>query len=194
MIERIRLWWKFEGRYYYSDFVYGVKNLIRWFKLIWKDRDWDDHYIWVLIIQKLEFQAKYIGDNDRHTRAKRDAEIIRTCVELMKRVKEEYYESEYMNYHNSDYNFIDCNTPGHKQLQIVQNKEWFDEYFKKYPLVYKKILADKKLQIFRLELEEGETEEDSKRRIAMNISHYNHNRARKILFKLMERNIENWWD
>jgi hypothetical protein len=35
---------------------------------------------------------------------------------------------------------------------------------------------------------------DKKQRIAMNIGHINHDRARKLLFKIMEENIERWWD
>jgi hypothetical protein len=36
--------------------------------------------------------------------------------------------------------------------------------------------------------------EDDKHVIAMNIAHLNHDRARKLLFKIMEENIEGWWD
>jgi hypothetical protein len=61
-------------------------------------------------------------------------------------------------------------------------------------LAYKKVLADKKLQIFRITPNDNETEIDVKQRIAMNIGYYNHNRARKLLFKIMEENIEYWWD
>lgn len=180
LLKNISLWWRFEGRYYHKDFVNGVKNLVRWFPIIWKDRDWDDHFIWVLMIQKLKFQSKYIGEKDRHTSAKRDAEIMMTCVRLMEKVKEEFYGMEYMDYHESDYNWIDCDKPGYKQLDIVQKSENFDDYFKKYPLVYKKI--------------KEKYPEESKDRIAMKMSRENHNRARKILFKLMENNIERWWD
>ena len=64
--------------------------------------------------------------------------------------------------------------------QIVQNKEWFDEYFKKYPLVYKKLRQ--------------EYPNDSKDRIAMRMSLENHKRAKTLLFKLMDQHIECWWD
>ena len=88
-IEYIRLLWKFEIRFYLRNFISGIKNLIRWFPIIWKDRDWDDRFIWQIMIQKIKFQAQYIGKRDRHTRAKRDAEIMMTCVRLMERVKQE---------------------------------------------------------------------------------------------------------
>jgi hypothetical protein len=35
---------------------------------------------------------------------------------------------------------------------------------------------------------------EDKQVIAMNIGHINHDRARKLLFKIMEENIEGWWD
>jgi hypothetical protein len=179
-LENIRLWWKFEGRYYHKDFVNGVKNLIRWFPVIWKDRDWDDHFIWELMMKKITFQAKYIGDQDRHTRAKRDAEIMMTCVRLMERVKEEYYGTEYIDYHETKHEFVDCDVPGHKCLETTELSENFDEYFKKYPRLYKKILS--------------ENPNESKSRIGFLMSMENHKKAKRILFRLMEQYIGNWWD
>jgi hypothetical protein len=40
----------------------------------------------------------------------------------------------------------------------------------------------------------GEDRKKDKQVIAMNIGHINHDRAKKLLFKLMEENIERWWD
>jgi len=37
LLEKIQLWWKFEGKYYPRDFITGVKNLWNWFPTIWKD-------------------------------------------------------------------------------------------------------------------------------------------------------------
>ena len=180
VIENIGLWWKFEGRYYHKDFVNGIKNLIRWFPTIWKDRDWDTNFIWEIMMKKITFQANYIGKRDFHTRAKRDAEIMMTCVRLMGKVREEHYHMEYMDYHESTYDFVDCDTPGHKELKITEVSENFDDYFKKYSRTYKKILS--------------ENPNESKSRIAFLMSMENHRKARRILFKLMENNLEAWWD
>lgn len=180
LIENIKMWWRWEARHYHRDFIKGIKNLIRWFPVIWKDRDWDDHFIWQVMIQKLRFQAKYIGDRDFHTRAKRDAEIMMTCVRLMEKIKEEYYATEYFDYHETEYTWEDSDEPGFVTLNVEEKSERFDEYFKKYPLVYKRI-------------KQRYTNED-KSRLAFYMSTENHNRARRILFKLMERNIEAWWE
>jgi hypothetical protein len=120
---------------------------------------------------------------------------MRLCANLIDKVQDEFYGGEYMDYHETKWDFLDIpDKPDYKQLDIQTTSEHFDDYFKKYPLVYKKVLADKKLQIFSIEPREGETEVDAKQRIAMNIGRYNHERARKLLFKIMEENIEGWWD
>lgn len=189
-----KVYWKPIG-WRIKEFRSSVKKLIRWFPIIWKDRDWDDHYIWELMKNKLRWQAKYTADRDWHTRAQLDAKRMRLCANLMDKVQDEFYSGEYMDYHETKWDFLDIpDKPGFKELDMQTTSEHFNDYFKKYPLVYKKVLADKSLQIFSLEPREGETEVDTKQRIAMNIGRYNHERARKLVFKIMEENIECWWD
>lgn len=175
-------------------FINRIKNLIRWFPIIWNDKDWDDWYIFTILETKLKHQAKYIGDRDFHTRAKRDAEVMMTCVRLIKKVKEEEYDSEWMDYHESAYNWLNIpDNPESKQLKIELKSERFDEYFLKYPLDYKHILTNKKKQIFNITDSKLEPTE-VKQRIAMNMSHSRQQRAHKLLFTLIERNIQGWWD
>lgn len=164
--------------YEIKQFFRNICNLIRWFPIIWKDRDWDDHFIFEILKFKLKNQAKYIGDKNRHLSAKRDAEIMMLCVRLIEKVQEEYYGCEYMDYHESDFRWLDTNNPDTKELDIVELSEHFDDYFKKYPLIYR-MVPDLKAP---------------KHRIAMQIARINHNRARKLLFKILEQNIERFWD
>ena len=176
------------------EFKVSVKNLIRWFPIIWKDRDWDDYYIFEVLKFKLKNQAKYTSDCDRHTRSELDAKRMRLCVKLIDKVSDEFYSSEHMDYHEAKWDLLDIlDKPGYVELDTQIISERFDEFFKKYPLVYKKVLADKKLQIFRITPDDDETEIDAKQRIAMNIGYYNHNRAKKLLFKIIEKDIEGWW-
>ena len=186
----IPLWWDHEGKYYHKMFKTGVQNLIYWFPIIWKDRNWDSHYIFEIMMHKIKAQSKYIGSRDIHTRAQRDAEIMMTCVRLMKQIDDEFYSSEYSDYHTTKHWFADV--PGKEGLSSWESRlleENFDEYFKKYPLVYKRVLKGE--GVFHLD---GKNDLDIKQRIAMNIGHINHDRARKLLFKIMEQNIERWWD
>lgn len=184
------LWWKFEGKFYHKDLYRGIKNLIQWFPVIWKDRDWDSYYIFQILEHKLKLQAKGIAKRDIHVNAQRDAEIMMTCVRLMEKVREEYYESEWMVYYESKMWFESIKEqPGYSRLESEIISENFDEYFKKYPLIYKRVLKGE--GIFSIE---NESENENKQRIAMNIAHINQERAHKLLFKILEKNIRGWWD
>lgn len=52
--------------YNVKRFISNIKNVIRWLPVIWKDRDWDDYYIFEVLKFKLKNQAEYIGYHDRH--------------------------------------------------------------------------------------------------------------------------------
>ena len=186
---KIYLWWYHEGRYYHKYFKQGVKNIIYWFPVIWKDRNWDDHYIFDILKHKLKAQAKYIGDRDWHTRAQLDAKRMRLCVKLIEKVQEEDYAMEYMDYHKDRVWFTPCDDgTGNSLYNSEVVNENFNDYFKKYPLVYKRVLNGE--GIFKFD---NVVDVENKKRIAMNIGHINHDRARKLLFKIMEENIEGWW-
>ena len=179
MLEKIKLWWEYDGRYLHRNFITGVKNLWSWFPVIWKDRDWDDSFIYEVLIHKLEKQAKYIGERDWHTRAKRDAEKMLLCARLARIQQQDLYSMEYMDYLDQDFEFIPTD----------ENEEWFTmestitrddliDYFYKYRRQYK--LIDK-------------TDKDN-HHIAIEIALINQERSRKLLFKIMEENISGWWD
>jgi len=187
---RIWLWWNHDGKYYHKYFKQGVKNSIYWFPIIWKDRNWDGHYIFEILQHKLKAQADYIGRRDFHTRAQLDARRMRLCVKLIKKVQEEDYTMEYMDYAKDRVWFTPCeDRPDLHQYNSEEVWEKYDEYFKKYPLIYKRVLKGE--GVFTLN---GRDESDMKKVIAQNIAHLNHDRARKLLFKIMEENIEGWWD
>jgi len=190
LIEKITNWWWDNIGWKIRDIYRSIRSVIRWFPVIWNDRDWDDWYIYKILQTKLKFQSKYIGDRDIHTRAKRDAEVMNICVRLIDKLMGDFYDMEYLDYHESTFSFVDSDKPDYKRLEITDTSENFDEFFKKYPLVYKKVLKVGDKNIFSL-YEDGVL---SKKRIAMNISQINHDRARKLLFNVMGDNINRWWD
>jgi len=187
-LEFIPLWWNNEGRYLHRHVRTGIKNIWYWLPIIWKDRNWDSNYIFEIMMHKLKAQSKYIGSRGTHLSAERDAEIMMTCVRLMKLVQEDSYSSEYSDYHKTKHWLEDIeDKPGLSSWESRLLEENFDDYFKKYPLIYKRVLNGE--GVFK-----RQGREDDKQVIAMNISHINHDRAKKLVFKLMEENIERWWD
>jgi hypothetical protein len=198
MIEKIKeLYWSKIG-YKVRGFFTSVGNLIKWFPVIWKDRDWDDHYIFEVFKFKLEKQAKYIKEKGFHTNSDLDAKRMMLCVKLMGKVQEEFYVMEYMDYEDKDFFFVPTGDDiedvlGGYYMETLLKKENLNDFFKKYPLVYKKIVTDKKYHIFKIDNEDL-TSYEVKSRIALNIGRYNHERARKLLFKILSENIESWWN
>jgi hypothetical protein len=189
MIDKIRYWWRFEARYYHKDFIKGVKNLWKWFPTIWKDRDWDSFFIYEILRVKIENQAKYIGDRNLHTEAKRDAERMLLVSRLIKLQQDDTYGMEYMDYHKSKFEFVPTDeTKEYYTMEDELISENFDEYFKKYPIQYKKVLSGE-INRFNRPIEEKD-----KKLIAMEIAHENQERCHKLLFNIISNHIERWWN
>jgi hypothetical protein len=178
-LSSIKLWWQFEARYYHKDFIQGIKNLWNWFPVIWKDRDWDHYFIYEVLIHKLEKQAKYIEQRDWSERAKRESEKMMLCARLAHTQQEDLYMYEYLDYLDQDFEFIPTDeTEKWFTIESTTTRDNLTDYLYKYRRQYK--LIDK-------------TDKDNKH-IALEIAHNNQKRSRKLLFKIMEENIERWWD
>lgn len=187
-IEKVSLWWKFDGKYLIRNTKEGIKNIIYWFPIIWKDRNYDHTFIYEILKHKLKSQSKYIGDKDRHTTAKRDARRMLLCANLLQICQDDTYAVEYLDYTENDFWFKDVkDKPGYSTMESKNIWEKYDDYFKKYPLIYKRVMNGEGLYSL-------EDRKDDKQIIAMNIAHINQERAHKLLFKIMEENIQGWWD
>jgi len=130
---RLYRWIKWKLPYQHKHIKYGVKNLYKWFWVIWNDRDWDHHYIFQVLKFKLEKQANHLAENGFHNNAQRDAELMMTCVRLIDKLQNEYYYDEL------------CKS-GVRSSEAVQN-----------------VIAK-------------------------------HKKAKRLLFKIMNDRIEEWWD
>jgi hypothetical protein len=186
-IDYISLWWEHDGRYMGKEFIRGIKSVWYWLPVIWKNRNWDHRFIFDIFEHKLKAQAEYIGKYGLHLTNWKDERDMMICVRLMEKIKTEYYSMEYMDYEKTKHWFEDIpDKPGYSSWESKQIEENFDDYFAKYPLIYKRVMnGEGWLKI---------TDENDKHRIASNIAHINHQRARKLLFKILEQEIERWWD
>ncbi len=77
--------------YKIKRFILGIKKLISWIPIIWKDRDWDHFFIYEILKQKLIQQSKHLGEYNE-----RDAERINLCIRLIDKVQNEYYIDQYL--------------------------------------------------------------------------------------------------
>ncbi len=188
MFNRLKRWWRFTGRYIPREIVCGVKNLIRWFPTIWKDRDWDQAYIWDILKVKLEHQAKYAKIYGHHVNSDYDSSRMLLCVKLITLIRDETYGLEYFDYYDKDFNMLDFSSSVNENIALKKSLENLNDYFKKYPLIYKKVINGG--GYFNIDTNNERYNE----LVARNMGYINHLRAIKLLFTVMERNIEGWWD
>jgi hypothetical protein len=194
--------------YWFENIINSIKNLIRWFPIIWRDKDYDDSFIWEILKFKIRNQADYIGTKDRYVGAKRDTEIMMLCYRLIDDVQHEHYQSEYSDYHVSEHNWIPCDDKeikemeeemvddedpffrdmkGSTRMEITEISENFDEFFAKNKLMHKKAIE-------HLKTNKNWHSPESKIVQAMVISKLKHEKAINLLFKILAEHLQNWWD
>lgn len=82
----------------------GIKNLIIWFPVIWKDRDFDHNYMYEIIYLKLSNMQKFFeSDYPICANADRRAKQIMIAKNLCKRLIEQNYLSNALTNYKSKY-------------------------------------------------------------------------------------------
>jgi len=177
---RDTLWRNLHWRIRY--FLIGVKNIFRWMPTLYQDRDWDSWHIYTILQKKIEYQREEIINANRHTEIDRDNRDMTIVLNLLERVKEEYYGMEDFDYSETEFDFIPVeDNPNLKEMKMTVLSENYDEFLKKYPSSVRKVLK-----------ENGNDLE--KRNLCHLVAKHNQEKARKLLFKLLEQKIERWWD
>jgi len=178
--DRNWLWRNLHWRVRY--FITGVKNIFRWIPTLYKDKDWDGWYIYNILQKKIEFQRKEIVYANRHTDVDRDNRDMTIALNLLERVKEEYYGMEHLDYSETEFDFIPVeDNPNLKEIKKNVLSENYDEFLKKYPSSVRKVLKENGKDL----------EKDT---LCHLVARHNQEKARKLLFKLLEQKIERWWD
>jgi len=149
-------WWKWEAKHFHRDIAQGFRNLWKWFPIVWRDRDWDNHFIFEALKFKLKNTADYFEEKQRFVGWEDEVKYIRICEKLITRIQNDYYQMEYLD----------------------------EKYINQYPRTKEKVLSSDKYKTY-LHTNNG---------IALAIGIERHLKARKLLFKIMERRIEAWWD
>jgi hypothetical protein len=185
---KIQLWWHFEGQFIVKNTKNGINNIIYWFPIIWKDRNYDHSYIYNILKHKLKYQSNYIKSKDRFTSSEQSVRRMNICVSLINKVQDDYYSMEYTNYFKEKHWFEKIENTEYSTWESEPVWEKFDDYIKRYPLIHKRVLNGE--GPFKLEGSDYEI----KKSVVMNIGHINQKRAHKLLFKILEENIERWWN
>lgn len=143
----------------------GVKNLIIWFPIIWKDRSWDHYFIYVNLHYKLKLTEKVIR-NGHHLYRNKTADKIKICILILDRLIKDNYLDNALEKHNEKW--------GEGEFQFKNN-----EFHIKYENIKNKDDEQKQQKDFRAA-----------------VKHQNYLREQDldILFKLLRKHIQSWWD
>jgi hypothetical protein len=150
-----------------QDLKYGLKNIIKWFKIIWRDRDFDHYYLEVMMLEKLkgirysiEQYNKIIGDNGKYVDHYRALNI---CIEILERRTSEFY-NELM------YKNINVDIAYEKRMMFIDGKLEYAVNLD-YDPKQGELLQNQIKNVYSIEL-----------------------RDQKVLGKLIGTYLSNWWD
>jgi hypothetical protein len=113
----------------------------------------------------------------------RNIEIMNTVVRLIDVVNEQTYLYEYMDYSDVHISFVPIDGGDTYELKEEILEDRLEEYFQKYPLVYRESM-NHPLYL----------NNPNDRVLAMCMGEIRHNKASRILFELLNRNLPKWWE
>ena len=163
------------------SFLTGCKNVIRWSPTIFKDRDWDQWYIYNVLQKKIEFQRQELINANRHTDMNRDNRDMAIVLNLIERVNEGFYGVEYFDYSESKFRFepIEGDDEYYTMEQDVISEN-YDEYIKKYQSSVRKVLKEKP--------------DLDKKDLCFWVARNNEEKAHDLLHRILKERIRYWWD
>lgn len=148
----------------------GVRNLVKWFPIIWGNDCWDYSFLCNLMDKQLKEMENFFYSEDTHIMsAKRYGRQIRWTRKLMNMWREEYYSMKSMDEYRSRY-------PKQNEFNLIPHR--LDEFGIPISYINGNIRTEEEKAILIKFLDEGR-EKDEK------------------VFKLFIKNLSNirgWWD
>lgn len=168
-----RIWyWIKDLKYLPRNIIVSIKNLIVWFPLIWRDRQWDYIFIYRILHKKLSLMEKFIRKDGIHVRNIQDADKMKTCILLLERLMNDIYHDQAFKKHYEKWGdplmrFIDCE---HEDCHEII----FD---------YKNVKTEK-----------DEKQKTKEFRRCIKHEEYLMKQDSELLFKMLHKHIRTWWD
>jgi hypothetical protein len=73
------------------NFISSVRNLIAYFPIIWKDRDFDFSFYTRLQLFKLKRMYKVLNQKHSNVEWKKSVQALRLCILILERQKDDWY-------------------------------------------------------------------------------------------------------
>jgi len=162
--------------------IWQIKNVFRWLPIIWKQYDFDYNYSLEVFKFQLQKQAEFLESDRAVTLCAKDkAKRIRTVIKLMDKVYDDEYGMEYQDTLKELY--------GEDVLEfsfIETGDTTFNDFSGKteklFSVRYKYETWDNAEEISQIKDE------------LFQMSKEKQNRAHKILWSMIEKDIQTWWD
>jgi hypothetical protein len=110
---------------------------------------------------------------------------LRTCVRLIQKLQDGYYTTEMHEYWENEMRMEPIEGSTNYSLEFDELRNDLDQYLVKYPNDVRRALKSTYLK---------DIKEPTNRQIAIVVSRFKEDRAKKLLFQIIERNIFSWWD
>jgi hypothetical protein len=116
-----------------KNIITGIKNLWKWRKIIFKDRDCDHWYIYEIMKVKLRFNAEYAEKHGYHQKSAHDVHLMRYVADLIDKVQNESYINEALDKYDINDNRLDEAITKHNESRreifnlMQENIEWWWE-------------------------------------------------------------------
>ena len=158
---------------FFRNIRIGIPNLIKWASVIWNDRDWDQHFLYVILQFKLKQMEKLQREYGHCVNSNDYADQMRVCILLLERIIKGDYLSNALKPHE---------------------EKWGESY-----LDFEKIPDRPGLNAAAWTVEKAITPkqiiQENKERMRL----YNHvdnleQQDLDMLFKNMRKQIQGWWD
>jgi hypothetical protein len=160
-------------KYWFTRKFQQIRNVFRWLPIIWKQHDFDYHYSLEVFKFQLQKQAEFLESDKAITRCAKDkAKRIRTILKLMDKVYEDDYACEYREILKEMYgeNVLDVNFIEDKSRPIMYRMQFEYEKWDNAEEI-----SQIKDELFKMSQEKQD-------------------RAHRILWKMIEKDIRGFWD
>jgi hypothetical protein len=94
----------------FRNFKYGIINLIKWFPVVWKDRDWDHEFILDILKFKLTNVENMFRHHGNHVDSEKDADNVHKAILYLDRMISFDYDENVFKHHDKKWGQIETKT------------------------------------------------------------------------------------
>lgn len=110
-------------RHFLYNLKYGIKNLFKYFKIIWNDRHWDYSFILILLKFKLETIKNSYSKKHHSTDVPYQLKYINICIILLDRLIENNFLEEELNNLYEGKEFLEFDENNIPKINDIWNRQ-----------------------------------------------------------------------